>query len=153
MSRLENKWWCHIIDISNTEKSNIRCFKNILKLTQNGRFSNCCLPYLETNQFIFALKLTFCKFNFSRRVFSLDWSLVQRKMHKFERSSIWSLPIIRVFYFCAELSVFFSEGRFLHESVVMYSHILVHQIWYKMTTEYACFVATQQHSTLKKTFV
>ena len=35
---------------------------------------------------------------------------------------------------CAELRVFLSEGPFYHESVVIHSYILVHQIWQEITT-------------------
>ena len=46
------------------------------------------------------------------------------------RVKLQNLSTHRKFNFCAELRVFFSENMFLHESVVIiYSYILVHQIW------------------------
>ena len=51
-------------------------------------------------------------------------------------------------YFMRRKLSFLSEGPFYHESVVIYSYILVHQIWQEITSIWCFFgykVSTQQH--------
>ena len=56
--------------------------------------------------------------------------------------------MIKALQLCVELWVFLNEVLFLRESFVIYSYILVHQIWLKMTI-ISCFwgykVSIQQH--------
>ena len=60
--------------------------------------------------------------------FLLSIGNLMKKIHFIIFSEKSSLVKCRVFYFCAELRVFLSEGRLLHESVVIYFYILGHQI-------------------------
>ena len=60
------------------------------------------------------------------------------------------LPKSNVCISCTENWVLWSEGPFYHESVVIHSYILVHQIWQEITSIW-CFLAIkcQLSNTLK----